>query len=355
MEFQIDFMFSGFLQVCDVMAQDCQIMVGEQGMEEFTEMSNLWFSFNAIAPVFLLVGIGWLARKLGWVNESFVDSSCKLNFRTGLPALLFINIYQQESANFIDWTFVGFMVGVSFAVALILFFTIPRFVRDKSKASAMIHTILKPNILVLGYPLAVMIFGTKNSAAMSALLPALVLFNNIVAVLILYALDPRNRDVQSHSIIKSLISILKNPIVLSAIIAIIVKRLSISLPPFLVTLLSSLSEMATPLALITLGAQMTMEAIFKDRKYVAFATVCKVLLTPLVVVPFAYSFGFRSYELATAFIVAASPSAVNSYMLAREMHSDEVLTGEIILSSTLCSMFVLFVGIFLLKSLAIIS
>lgn len=316
-------------------------------------MSNLLFSFNTVAPIFILVAIGWLARRMNMVGKTFVESASKLNFRIGLSALMFLGIYQQNSTDASNWKFICFMTSACLSVALILFFTIPRFVKDKRKASAMIHTIFKPNIIVLGFPIAVMMFGDGNVGPIAMLLPVLVPVNNITAVLFLAALDPENKNAQSHSVKKALTSVLKNPIIIAAIGAIVFKQLAIPLPTVILKPLSSLADMATPLALITLGAQLTMQSVLSNRKYVIIATALKTLAIPLIFLPLAYFLGFRSYELAAAFLVFAAPSAVNSYMLAREMHSDEVLTGEIILSTTLCSLFVLFAGIFVLKSLAI--
>ncbi|WP_326975036.1 AEC family transporter [Caproicibacter sp. BJN0012] len=317
-------------------------------------MSSLVFSFNTVAPVFLLVAIGWLARKVGLVGEHFVDEASKLNFRTGLPALLFLSIYQTEGPSLFNWKFIGFMTGGCMASALVLCLFVPKFIRDRKKASAFIHCVFKPNMIVLGFPLALMAFGKEHSAAISMLMPVLVPANNIAAVLILCALDPEKRD-RTDSLWRSVAGIVRNPIILAAAAAILLQQFQVPLPSFLLKLLSSLSDMATPFALITLGAQMTMKAALSDRGYVISATVLKVLVTPLVIVPIAYFFGFRGYELAAAFIVSASPSAVNSYMLAREMRSDEVLTGEIILGTTFCSMFVIFIGIYMLKAFAVIA
>lgn len=317
-------------------------------------MSNLLSSFDTVAPIFLLVGIGWLIRKLGWVDEHFIGAASKLNFRICLPALLFLSIYKERGTNLFDWRFVGFMSAGCLIVALILFLTVPRFVKDKSKASAIIHTIFKPNIIVLGFPMAIMAFGEEHASAISMILPVLTPLNNIAAVLILCALDPQNQQNRPNPLTSSLKSIMKNPIIISAVAAILVNRFAITLPNFLFKLVSYLSNMATPFALVILGTQMTMKSVLSNRRHVVFATLCKVIVVPAIMVPLAYYLGFRGYELATAFIIFASPSAVNSYMLAREMHSDEVLTGEIILSSTLCSMFILFIGIFILKKFLII-
>lgn len=321
-------------------------------------MADLIFSFNTVAPVFLLVGIGWFAKKIKLIDDHFIRVSSSLNFKTGLPALLFINIYNATGGNIFDWKFISFMAAGCLGICLILALALPRFIKDPRKVSAITHAVFKPNIIVLGFPLAQMAFGADHVTAISMLMPVLVPINNIAAVILLSALDPENQCGNCSTldqVKKALTGVMKNPIILASVSAILLHECSIALPSFLVKLISSLASMATPLALITLGAQMTMESVKSDRAYVTLGTLCKAVVMPLIMVPAAYLLGIRGYEMATVFIVSASPSAVNSYMLAREMHSDEVLTGEIILFTTFFSMFVMFFGIYLLKAFAYIS
>ena len=317
-------------------------------------LSSLVFSFNAVVPVFGLVGIGWFLKKLGMIDDPFIRTAGRVNFRTGLPALLFTSIYGAKGASVFDWKFVLFLAAGCLSFALILCLTVPRFVPGRRKASAIIHSVFKPNIIVLGFPLALMIFGKEHSSAVSMAMPVLIPVNNIASIVILSAFDPEKSGGPGAEPEKTLLGIVKNPLILASVAAVLLRQAGVVLPAILTGILGSLADMATPLALITLGAQLTMEAVRSDRGYVIFSALCKSFVMPLVLTPLAYAFGFRGYELAAAFLISASPSAVNSYMLAREMHSDEILTGEVILTSTLCSMFVLFFGVALLKALSVI-
>ena len=49
-----------------------------------------------------------------------------------------------------------------------------------------------------------------------------------------------------------------------------------------------------------------------------------------------------------------APSAVSSYIMAKNMHSDDELAGQILIFTTLISSVTLFIGIFLLKSFHLI-
>lgn len=49
-------------------------------------------AFNAIAPIVLLMGLGYLLRQKGMFNQNFLAFGNKLVFRLLLPALLFANV-----------------------------------------------------------------------------------------------------------------------------------------------------------------------------------------------------------------------------------------------------------------------
>ena len=52
-------------------------------------MENLVFSLNATVPIFLMMVLGMLFRKLGWMDEEFAAKMNKFVFLIPLPVLLF--------------------------------------------------------------------------------------------------------------------------------------------------------------------------------------------------------------------------------------------------------------------------
>ena len=54
------------------------------------------------------------------------------------------------------------------------------------------------------------------------------------------------------------------------------------------------------------------------------------------------------------FIIFGGPAAVSSYIMAKQMKSDYELASQILLISTLMSLFTLFLGIFVLKAAGLI-
>lgn len=317
-------------------------------------MENLVFSFNVVMPVFVVIGIGFFLRQIRLLNETFVNTAVKFNFLVGLPVLLFKSIYTADFEEVADPKLFLFVLCGIILVVLTLSLIVPRFVADRKKASALIHTMYRSNFLLLGFPLAVNMFGEENVATVSFLIPIAVPVFNLIAVILLASFDDSVRQSQRKRYLSTILIILKNPLILASAAAILFKLLRIDLPIFLDSSVSSVAALGTPLALITLGAQLDLKNVAANLRYSLAATFGRLVLVPLAVVSVAILFGFRGYALGGIFILFSSPSAVSCFVMAKEMNSDCALTADIIVLSTFFSMVTMFTGIYLLKTFALI-
>ena len=112
--------------------------------------------------------------------------------------------------------------------------------------------------------------------------------------------------------------------------------------------------MTTPLSLICLGANFKLSAV-KGRVGTALAaTALKLVVLPAATVTVAALLGFRNEALGTIFILFGAPSAVSSYIMARNMKNDSDLAAQILLFTTMLCLFTVFSGVFLLKTFALI-
>ena len=67
-------------------------------------MSSFLFALNAIAPIVLLVALGYALKKIGWMSMDFAKKTHKLVFHVFLPAMLFLNVYRIEYLGGMDLT-----------------------------------------------------------------------------------------------------------------------------------------------------------------------------------------------------------------------------------------------------------
>ncbi len=69
-------------------------------------MSNLIFSLNATMPVFLVMMLGYIFRKTGFISESFASSMNSFVFKIALPVNLFVQLYEVDFWKLWDTSYV---------------------------------------------------------------------------------------------------------------------------------------------------------------------------------------------------------------------------------------------------------
>ncbi len=328
-------------------------------------MDSLIFALNATTPIAAMMAIGYFLKRIKLITADFARLANKLVFRVFLPVMLYLNIYNISSINGIELGYVLYsVVAVLIVFALALPATII-FTRDDKKRGALLQSIFRSNYALIGIPLAEALFGQPGVAVASVLSAFSIPLFNILAVLTLSVFGNKRKG--GAVVPKVLLGIVKNPLVQAVslgLFTLLVRelfvgaeigwRLSDITPLF--KLLSYLSNMATPLALIVLGAQFEFSAINALRREIIFGTVARVAIVPLLGLGAALLF-FRDYfdgaHFAALVALFATPVAVSSVPMAQEMESDYELAGQLVVWSTLFSSATIFLSSFLLRYLGI--
>lgn len=319
------------------------------------QLDNLIFSFNVIMPIFIVIALGYFIKEVGLIDDRFINTAVKFNFRVGLSTLLFENIYVSKLSDIANTKLMIFVFLCIFGSVLVLWLIVPLFIKDRKRASAVIHTIYRSNFVLLGVPMGMYMLGKSHMGPISLLLPIVIPTYNFFAVLVLAAFDERGDKSGIRSKIKyTLVGIVKNPLIIASFLGIVFQLFSIKLPLFMERAVSDVASLGTPLALITLGAQLEFKSVKENLKYSITASVGRLIVVPCIVVTLAFLMGFRKYDLGAIFILFSSPSAISCYVMAEEMNSDYKLTGDVVILTTFFSMFTIFIGIYLLKSLSLL-
>lgn len=314
-------------------------------------MEIFWFSFNAIIPLVLLVALGYLLTRLGIIDASFNSKANRFLFQVAFPISLFNSINQIELADFFSWKLMTFVVATIFTVILLLMLTIPRIVKENAKRGALIQGIYRGNFLLLGYPLAHNLFGDAGVGPTAMLLPLVIATYNVMAVFILEYYSGLEVKVDKKRI---LIGVITNPLIIGAVAGVIFSLLPWELPTALSRAVSDVGGIANPMALILLGSQFSWGNLNGRVRLLISAVSIRMVVVPTIVVTLAVWLGFRGPELGAIFILFCAPTAVSSYIMAKNMNSDSDLAAQIILATTLFSGISLFVFTYILRSLALI-
>ncbi|MBQ8510716.1 MAG: AEC family transporter [Clostridia bacterium] len=318
-------------------------------------LDSFIYSLNIIGPIFIIVVLGAILKKYGFFKEGFLSVCDKLVFKICLPCLLFQDIVTADSSEGADLKLILFCViavAVSFLLPCLI---VPIFVKDNGKRGAFIQGVYRSNSAILGVTMASSMFGDTGASVLATVLPFTVTMFNVFAVILLSFFAPADTKLSPKALFRRIImTIVTNPLIIGIVLAMLWRLTGLSLPMVVDRSLSYLSDLTMPLALISLGANFTFESL-RGRLGLAIASsACKTIVVPALTVGAAILMGFRGVQLGVVFILFGGPAAVSSYIMAKQMKSDHELASQILLISTLMSVFTLFAGIFLLKQTGLI-
>ena len=311
-------------------------------------MENLIISFNAIAPMFLIIAAGVLCRKVKLIAKDGVEVLNKLVYWIFCPALLFNNIYvatHQEGGVQLDAKLLAYLAGAIVVVYGVTFAITVATVKENPRRGAVIHGIFRSNFVILGLPIVLALFPPEETAIVSVAATVVVPIFNVLAVFTL-----ENFRGGKVTVGQVLLSIAKNPLIIGTVLGIVFWLTGLTLPGIVETSVADLAKTAMPIGLLALGAAIEAKGMGRNLKAIGMTTLARLVLVPAVTLPVAaLAFGIRGVELATVMAVFASPAAINSYTMAAQMGGDAELAGGIVMATSALSCVTIFLWTFLMK------
>lgn len=313
-------------------------------------LDSFLFSVNAIFPVFVLMGLGYLLRIIKICDIPFFTKANNLSFRVFLPVMLFYNIYDmRDSDTPPDFFYMGLALAGILVLTSVLLLIVPRLVRDKKKIGVMIQGIFRSNFLLLGIPMVSNMFGESELWSTSLLIPVSIPVFNILAVVVLSCYIKQENC--EHRVRETIFDILKNPLIIGAVLGFLFLLLRIPIPDMAYTSIKQIGGVATPLALISLGGKLEFGSVKGNLRYIIAACVGKLVLFPLVMIPITVAFGYRASALGAILAMFGAPTAVSSYVMAEQTGNDGNLAGQIVAFTTVASALTFFFWIFILREM----
>lgn len=314
-------------------------------------MENFIYSVNATLPIFLVIVIGYVLKQVGMLNDEFVTVANKFNFKVTLPFLVFRDISGANIKEDFDVVFVLFCA----IATTICFFAIwggaKFFIKDKSITGAFVQASFRSSAAVMGIAFIQNIYGTSGMAPLMII--GSVPLYNIYSVIVL-TLEAENSGQGKEKIKKALIGIITNPIIIGILLGLLVSLLGITFPTVVNKTVQNMASMASPLALIAIGAGFEgKKALAKIKPTVAVAVI-KLVVQAAIFIPVAVHLGFRDEKMIAILVMLAAPTTPSCYIMAKNMNNDGVLTASAVVVTTLFSAVTLTFWIYLLKTIGMI-
>lgn len=320
-------------------------------------MENLIFSLNATIPIFLVMVIGYLLKNLKFLDESFIKTLNSFNFKLTLPVLLFRDIADSDFYEVWDGKYVSFCFLVTlFCIALTWIIT-SKVYHKKDHVGEFVQASYRSSAAVLGIAFIQNIYGDSGMAPLMII--GTVPLYNVAAVLILSFTGPENNRnsserLPSGALRKSLRGIITNPIIIGIVAGMAASLLRISFPAVISKTVNNIAVLATPLALIGLGAGFEGKKALAEIRPTLVCSFIKLLLWPALFLPVAAAMGFQTQKLVAILVMLGSPTTVSCYIMAKNMKHEGVLTSSVVVATTFLSSVTLTFWLFLLKAFSLI-
>lgn len=312
-------------------------------------MNHLLYALEIIAPIFILMVLGIIARLTGIMNDDSVRRVNKLIFWIFTPLLVFRNVYGTDfkrilNSNIILFVVIAILVQFFIALSVVLLSE-----KDAAKRGVMLQGMFRSNFAIFGIPLATSLAGDEAAGLASILIAIVIPIYNVLAVISLELFSD-----STPNIFKTLWGIIKNPMILATVAAVLLTVFNVQLPSLAADMVNTLADITTPLAFIMLGAYFTFSDTGKYMRQISIVTLFKLLIFPALVIGAGLLFGYRGSTIAVLLGTFASPIAVSSFTMAQEMHGDEKLAGQLIIITSILSVFTIFSAILLLRNIGVI-
>lgn len=317
-------------------------------------MSDFIFSINVTMPIFLVMLLGWFLKQIGLLTEDFVTVVNKFNFKVTLPFMLFRDLSQVDIRAEFDIRFVLFCAIASSICFWGIWGLVRLFIKDRSIRGAFVQASFRSSAAVMGLAFIANIYGSSAMGPMM-IIGAVPLYNMYAVIVLTFEADPvEGEDYNSGRIKQAFINILKNPIIIGILLGVVVALIEIDFPEVIDRTVNSVAVMATPLALVGLGAGFEGRKAIAKVKPTIVASMIKLVLQPLIFIPAAVAMGFTGEKLIAILIMLAAPTTPSCYIMAKNMRNDGVLTASVVVVTTLLATFTLTGWIYILKVLGLI-
>lgn len=307
-----------------------------------------------------MVAVGYFLKRIRLVKDELASSLNRLVFKVFLPSMLFLNVYNINSFSDIEWGYILYVFAVILGVFLLSIPAVLAVTRDNGRRGALLQAGFRSNFALIGIPVGEALFGAEGAMVATLLSAAIIPVYNVLGVI---SLSMFSRDGKKVSVKSVLLQIIKNPLIQSIAAGFVILalrsfintefRLSSLTPIWKV--LGYLSQVATPLALISLGAQFAFSAIHELRREIIYGTIIRIAIVPMIGIGLAYLLKdlFSGAHFAAFVAVFATPVAVSTVPMAEAMGGDGRLAGQLVVWSTLLSSFSIFIAAYLLKLVGI--
>ncbi len=283
----------------------------------------------------MLITLGFLLKKYQFPSTDFWPDIEKMTYYILFPTLIFVALMKAS----IDLSLIGKVAAITLIPSVIsgLLQWVGLLSPDLSRAtfSSMFQGSIRNNTII-SLVIASWLVPDRGLAIMAVIILIMIPVNNFTSILIL--LRYGNTTPHPHKVpSKWWWGILSNPLIIACVLGLSFNILNIRLPRPLIETADFLGRSALPFALLAVGAGLKFGSIFQKKLAISLSSFSKLILTPLLSWSLCLLLGIETDIAKVAIIFSAMPTAVSSYILARQLGGDAEGMAQIITFQTMMS------------------
>ena len=308
-------------------------------------ISVFLFAFSVTVPIFAIVLLGVVLKRVGLITDDFTQVASNLVFNIGLPVMLFTNSVKSDFSQLVNLRLVVVLVATTLLVFFLSWIVARFHVSDARDRGIYVQGSFRGNLIVVGLAFCANAYGAAGLATATLPTAMLVIVYNVLSV---YILNVTLNQGGGH-FAGTVAGILKNPLIIAIVAGLMANASGLRVPDLVIDTGAYLSRMTLPLALLCIGGSLDFHLLRRSGTSALTASFWKLIVSPVVVCLIAIPFGVRDDELGVLFLLAAAPTAAASFIMARAMGGNSGMAANIVLLSTACSIVTVTGGLSFLK------
>lgn len=288
----------------------------------------------ATLPIFLLIFVGTVALRSGFLGQGFWRECEKLIYFVLFPCLLLGSVARARLGELEILPMAGVILGAMLAMTLLMLALRPQLGVANAAFTSMYQGVIRMNTY-LAFAVAAGIGGQPAVEATAVAVAIFVPVANVLCVTILvrYAASGGKATVG-----RTLLAVAKNPLILSILGGILLNLTGIGLPPVIGPMLDILGDAALGLGLIAVGAGLDFATARSSGRAVLLTSALKLVVMPALAWGLCRLLGLEGPGALAVILLNAMPTAGAAYILARQLGGDAPLMASIITVETALGM-----------------
>ncbi len=291
---------------------------------------------NSLAAVFLVIMIGFAARRFELIGESAWRGFEAVTYHVLIPALVVHTLAFARLGDVPVIAVGGALTGGAVIMTLLLLGLRPLLAArgvDGPAFTSVYQGAVRWNTFI-ALAVSSQQFGSEGVALMAVLIATLIPAVNIMSVLIM----SRYARGEAFDLAKTLMTLVRNPFIWSCALGLALNPVAAFIPQPVGSAIDIVGRGTLAAGLLVAGAGLDLSRLTRPALPHAAAIILKLLFMPAIVYVIALFLGLSGNSLSVVMMAATVPTAAASYILARQMGGDAPLMAEIATLQTLAAM-----------------